>query len=111
MDIMACCLSSSLSLIDAAEAHAVANRPDLIAASLDDLACITAQLGLSSLSAAAAAAAAAHATCGDAATSALQIPALRAALAATEAEWAAMDIEPSQPCPPAVLPIQQPAQR
>eukprot|EP00291_Cryptomonas_curvata_P029300 CAMPEP_0172208770 /NCGR_PEP_ID=MMETSP1050-20130122/34689_1 /TAXON_ID=233186 /ORGANISM="Cryptomonas curvata, Strain CCAP979/52" /LENGTH=222 /DNA_ID=CAMNT_0012888463 /DNA_START=655 /DNA_END=1319 /DNA_ORIENTATION=+ len=53
IDIVACCLSSSLSLIDAAEAHAAADRPDLVAASLDDLACITAQLGLSSLSAAA----------------------------------------------------------
>ncbi len=100
---MACCLSSSLSLIDAAEAHAAADRPDLVAASLDDLACITAQLGLSSLSAAASAA---YAACRSGATAMLEIPMLRAALAATEAEWAAMDVEPSQPCPPAALPMQ-----
>mmetsp|Transcript_60818 Transcript_60818/g.127454 ORF Transcript_60818/g.127454 Transcript_60818/m.127454 type:complete len:286 (-) Transcript_60818:222-1079(-) len=103
IDIVACCLSSSLSLIDAAEAHAAADRPDLVAASLDDLACITAQLGLSSLSAAAAAA---HAACGSGASALLQIPVLRAALAATEAEWAAMDVEPSQPCPVGTLPMQ-----
>jgi hypothetical protein len=100
MDIVACCLSSSLSLIDAAEAHAAADRPDLVAASLDDLACITAQLGLSSLSAATSAAYDAHTVCGSGATAMRQIPMLRAALAATEAEWAAMDVEPSQPCPP-----------
>ena len=106
MDIVACCLSSSLSLIDTAEDHAAADRPDLVAASLDDLACITAQLGLSSLSAAAAASSAAPAACGSGATALLQIPVLRAALAATEAEWAALDVEPSQLCPAGALPMQ-----
>lgn len=99
---MPCCFESSRELIDAAESHAAHRRPELVAHSLEDLACIAEQLGLRPLAAAAGSARAAiRLTSDETHDPALLVSSasLRAALAAAEAEWAATDLDPAQRCP------------
>lgn len=102
--MMYCYFASSRARLGAMEADATANAsgPDRIAHSLEDLACISAQLGLLPLASAASAAA-------ETGEGASRLPSLRAALAAAEENWAALDVSPSQLCPPPVPPPPPPA--